>query len=337
MRRRRRTTSASTTCRGMTGDHSIYPTLQKMIEGEIKGFFVDGREPGRGRRERRAARHGAGQPEVAGGAGPGRGRDGVVLVRQPARSRPASCAPRTSRPRSSSCPPRRTSRRRAPSRTRSGCCSGTTGGRAAGGLPQRAVVHVPPRPQGPARSWPTPRSRATARCSISPGTTRRRARTTSPTPRRCCAEINGCDGPTAARSGATTDLKDDGIDRLRLLDLLPAATTDERNQTARRKPDAEQDWVAPEWGWAWPANRRILYNRASADPDGKPWSERKSTSGGTPSRASGPATTRPTSRPTSRPTTCPPEDADGTEAHARGRRRSSCRPTARAGCSRRPG
>jgi formate dehydrogenase major subunit len=33
--------------------------------------------------------------------------------------------------------------------------------------------------------------------------------------------------------------------------------------------------VAPEWGWAWPLNRRILYNRASADPDGKPWSERK--------------------------------------------------------------
>jgi formate dehydrogenase major subunit len=33
--------------------------------------------------------------------------------------------------------------------------------------------------------------------------------------------------------------------------------------------------VAPEWGWAWPANRRELYNRASADPEGKPWSERK--------------------------------------------------------------
>ena len=47
------------------------------------------------------------------------------------------------------------------------------------------------------------------------------------------------------------------------------------NQTARRKPGSEQSWVAPEWGWAWPANRRILYNRASADPDGKPWSERK--------------------------------------------------------------
>lgn len=47
------------------------------------------------------------------------------------------------------------------------------------------------------------------------------------------------------------------------------------NQAARRKPGAEQNWVANEWGWAWPANRRILYNRASADPDGRPWSERK--------------------------------------------------------------
>ncbi len=49
----------------------------------------------------------------------------------------------------------------------------------------------------------------------------------------------------------------------------------EQNQTTRRKPGAEQSWVAPQWGWAWPANRRLLYNRASADPDGKPWSERK--------------------------------------------------------------
>ncbi|PXY19664.1 formate dehydrogenase [Prauserella muralis] len=47
------------------------------------------------------------------------------------------------------------------------------------------------------------------------------------------------------------------------------------NQAARRKPGTEQNWVAPEWAWAWPLNRRILYNRASADPDGKPWSERK--------------------------------------------------------------
>jgi formate dehydrogenase major subunit len=47
------------------------------------------------------------------------------------------------------------------------------------------------------------------------------------------------------------------------------------NQADRRVPGKEQSWVAPEWGWAWPANRRVLYNRASADPDGNPWSERK--------------------------------------------------------------
>ncbi len=51
---------------------------------------------------------------------------------------------------------------------------------------------------------------------------------------------------------------------------------DEVNQAARKKPHTEQgSWVAPEWAWAWPMNRRIIYNRASADPEGKPWSERK--------------------------------------------------------------
>ena len=47
------------------------------------------------------------------------------------------------------------------------------------------------------------------------------------------------------------------------------------NRSANRVPGAEQDEVAHEWGWAWPLNRRILYNRASADPEGRPWSERK--------------------------------------------------------------
>jgi formate dehydrogenase major subunit len=47
------------------------------------------------------------------------------------------------------------------------------------------------------------------------------------------------------------------------------------NHSASRKPTHDQSWVAPEWGWAWPLNRRILYNRASADPQGRPWSERK--------------------------------------------------------------
>src|SRR5947209_6289012 len=47
------------------------------------------------------------------------------------------------------------------------------------------------------------------------------------------------------------------------------------NQSARKRPHTEQNWVAHEWGWAWPKDTRILYNRSSADPEGKPWSERK--------------------------------------------------------------
>ena len=47
------------------------------------------------------------------------------------------------------------------------------------------------------------------------------------------------------------------------------------NRSMNRRPGQEQNEVALDWGWAWPMNRRLLYNRASADPDGKPWSERK--------------------------------------------------------------
>jgi formate dehydrogenase major subunit len=36
-----------------------------------------------------------------------------------------------------------------------------------------------------------------------------------------------------------------------------------------------RDWLGHGWGFAWPSDRRILYNRASARPDGRPWSDRK--------------------------------------------------------------
>ena len=29
------------------------------------------------------------------------------------------------------------------------------------------------------------------------------------------------------------------------------------------------------WAWAWPLNRRVIYNRASADPQGKPWDPKR--------------------------------------------------------------
>ena len=48
--------------------------------------------------------------------------------------------------------------------------------------------------------------------------------------------------------------------------------TEAGNQTARRDPsDPSGLGVHPAWGFSWPANRRVLYNRASCGVDGKPW------------------------------------------------------------------
>jgi formate dehydrogenase major subunit len=87
------------------------------------------------------------------------------------------------------------------------------------------------------------------------------------------AELNGYAADGSALS-AFTQLAGDGSTRCGSW-IHAGCFADGVNQTARRKPESEQSWVAPEWGWAWPANRRILYNRASADPAGKPWSAAK--------------------------------------------------------------
>jgi len=86
-------------------------------------------------------------------------------------------------------------------------------------------------------------------------------------------EINGW-GPDGKALSSFIELKADGSTTCGCW-IYCGCYAGEVNQPARRKPRGEQSPVAPEWGWAWPLNRRVLYNRASADPDGKPWSERK--------------------------------------------------------------
>jgi formate dehydrogenase major subunit len=86
-------------------------------------------------------------------------------------------------------------------------------------------------------------------------------------------EINGV-GPDGRAVSGYMELKDDGSTSCGCW-IYSGVYADEVNQSARRKPGREQGPVASEWGWAWPYNRRVLYNRASADPEGRPWSERK--------------------------------------------------------------
>jgi formate dehydrogenase major subunit len=87
-------------------------------------------------------------------------------------------------------------------------------------------------------------------------------------------EISGYEWGTRKALSAYTELKGDGSTACGCW-IYSGVYADDVNQAARRKSRTEQDLYAHEWGWAWPANRRILYNRASADPQGRPWSERK--------------------------------------------------------------
>src|SRR4051812_19541617 len=87
------------------------------------------------------------------------------------------------------------------------------------------------------------------------------------------AEINGSDDKGQALA-AYKLLKADGSTSCGCW-IYCGVYGEEENLPARKKRHWEQGYTALEWGWAWPANRRLLYNRASADPDGNPWSERK--------------------------------------------------------------
>lgn len=87
------------------------------------------------------------------------------------------------------------------------------------------------------------------------------------------AEING-HGPDGQPLSTSTQLRDDGSTACGVW-IYCGVRAGGHNHAANRRPRDEQSRVAPDWGWAWPANRRMLYNRASADPEGRPWSERK--------------------------------------------------------------
>jgi formate dehydrogenase major subunit len=90
-------------------------------------------------------------------------------------------------------------------------------------------------------------------------------------------EVNGYEVATGRPVSGFTELRSDGSTACGCW-IYAGIFADGVNQARRRDPgdvDAEGGAVSPEWAWAWPANRRKLYTRASADPEGRPWSERK--------------------------------------------------------------
>lgn len=91
-------------------------------------------------------------------------------------------------------------------------------------------------------------------------------------------EINGYyTGNLSKHLAGFGDLKDDGSTTCASWIYCGVFPAPSENRSANRKPDAPDAPGGAQlgWGYTWPANRRVMYNRASADLNGKPWSERK--------------------------------------------------------------
>ena len=262
----------------IVGDHSHMPMFVAMAEGKIKGFLAMGQNPAVGGQnagyqrkalakldwmvvkdlyETETATFWKDSPEVTSGDPETRGdrhrglrparrrdrRDGRDLHQHPA-------PPPVARP----------------------------GLRPARRRPVRPLVHRPPRPPAqealrrqhprarpahPALTWDYIDERRTPSWRIKD----------EPSARRILKEMNGT---FVANGRPVPELRRPQgrrLDRLRGLDLQrrlrPDAPGAGRAQLRRQPPGGRLG--RPGWGFAWPANRRILYNRASADPAGKPW------------------------------------------------------------------
>src|ERR1700686_5438337 len=100
---------------------------------------------------------------------------------------------------------------------------------------------------------------------------------TKPTLAEIAQEINGFDLTTGKRMATFANLKADGTTTAGNW-IYTGSYPDAGNLSLRRQglQDAKTNdptgmGFFPNWAWSWPLNRRVLYNRASADLNGKPW------------------------------------------------------------------
>ena len=85
-------------------------------------------------------------------------------------------------------------------------------------------------------------------------------------------EINGRASHTGKQLASYKQLKNDGTTASGCWIYCGVFPADHVNRANQRE---STDYLGHGWGFSWPNDIRILYNRCSARPDGKPWSERK--------------------------------------------------------------
>ncbi len=92
-------------------------------------------------------------------------------------------------------------------------------------------------------------------------------------------DLYDANGTLLARKGQLLSsfalLRDDGTTSSSCW-IYTGSWTEQGNQMSRRD-NADPSGLGNTlgWAWAWPLNRRVLYNRASADPQGKPWDPKR--------------------------------------------------------------
>ena len=85
-------------------------------------------------------------------------------------------------------------------------------------------------------------------------------------------EINGYRTADRTLVSGYKELKSDGSTACGCWIYSGVMPAPNENKARKREPKGR---YGHGWGYAWPSDRRIMYNRASARPDGSPWSERK--------------------------------------------------------------
>ena len=95
----------------------------------------------------------------------------------------------------------------------------------------------------------------------------------SPSLTEVTREISGRDLTTGKQVTGFGELKDDGSTVAGCW-IYSGSYSEAGNLMARKgQEDPTGLGLYPNYSWSWPANRRILYNRASLDTAGKPWDE----------------------------------------------------------------
>ena len=92
-----------------------------------------------------------------------------------------------------------------------------------------------------------------------------------PTMVELAKEINGFDVRTGRQLSSFGELADDGTTAAG--NWIYTGSFTEAGNMMRRRGTADPTGLGMhhDWAFSWPANRRVLYNRASADAEGRPW------------------------------------------------------------------